>query len=74
MIRTRARVVYHSSKHLPRIQMEFSVKEAELILSGHKNVTNVLLGDLQRAVAFANQNKPGRETQAPALNPSQGDK
>ncbi len=54
--------------------MEFSVKEAELILSGHKNVTNVLLGDLQRAVAFANQNKPGRQTQAPALNPSQGDK
>lgn len=73
MIRTKARVIYHSSKHLPRIQMEFTLKEAELILKGHKNVTDVAMKDLQRAVEFANRNKPTRSNIAQNSAQRRGD-
>lgn len=48
-------VVHRSSVKTPRIQIQMSLREAELLTKDHKNIQDVLASDIKKAVEFANK-------------------
>ncbi len=54
----KVKVVTESSIMPSYIQLDISLREARLLLDGHKNITNILKNDLGKAVEYAEKHSP----------------
>jgi len=47
---------YYSSKEPPTVLVELSISEAEKLVDGHENMTNVIFDRIRNATDFAKTN------------------